>query len=153
MKIYTVFILCLIFSIEEADSRQFQKTENFDWILGYWVRTNGKKDITTTETWKKTSEYSYEGIGLTVKNGETVFRENLRILKKKDDWVYEVTGVNEDTTNFVLSSISENSFKAVNPENPFPKEINYRAENGKLIAEISDDKKKIQFEFKKKDQK
>ncbi|MCH4822675.1 DUF6265 family protein [Gramella lutea] len=157
MKIYTIIFLCLIFSIannkKEADLRQFQETENFDWILGEWIRTNGKKELITTETWKKTSVNIYEGTGLSMKNGEKVFRENLRILKKKNDWVYEVTGVNADTTNFMLTSISEDSFTAVNPENPFPKEINYRAENGNLIAEISDDGKRIIFEFKRSDQK
>lgn len=157
MRVCIILILCLIHSSDNhkslADFNDFQETENFDWMLGDWLRTNGKKDLITTETWKKTSDHIYEGTGLAVKNGETVFKENLRILKKKDDWVYEVTGVNEDTTNFILTSISKYSFTAVNPDNPFPKEISYRLEEQKLVAEISDDEKKILFEFKRKDQK
>ncbi|WP_309562412.1 DUF6265 family protein [Christiangramia sp. SM2212] len=123
--------------------------DNFDWIIGEWVRINDKEGITTTEKWENSSDNMYSGIGLASKDGEIVFREDLRILKKNDTWIYEVTGVNSDTTNFLISSITSNSFTAINLDNPFPKEINYRAEEGRLIAEISDDENKIVFEFRK----
>ena len=157
MRVCSVLILCLIFSLDHHKSpdgfNELQETENFDWMLGDWTRVNDKKGITTTEKWEKTSGNIYIGTGLAAKNGETVFKENLRLLKKDGYWVYEVTGVNPDTTNFVLTSISEDSFSAVNPENPFPKEISYRLENGQMIAEISGDAKKIVFNFEKKVQK
>ena len=130
-----------------------QQQENFDWITGEWVRTNDKSGITTTEIWKKETDSMYVGTGLATKNNETVFREDLRLLKKSGKWVYEVSGVNEETTNFILTAISEDSFTAINPENPFPKLISYRKESNRMIAEISDDSRKIIFEFKKTAQK
>ncbi|SDS45779.1 hypothetical protein SAMN04488553_2302 [Gramella sp. MAR_2010_147] len=135
----------------EMDFRQ--NPETFDWIIGDWIRTNGMHKLTTTEHWKKISSNLYEGTGVTKKNNETVFRENLRIIKKEEKWIYEVTGVNKETTNFLLTSISDNTFTAVNPENEFPKKISYRTEDKKLIAEISDDRKKEIFEFSKANQK
>ena len=140
----------MIFS---ANDHKAQETENFDWIMGEWIRINGKVGITTTEKWDKISDTVYFGVGMTKKDNQIIFRENLRLLKKNNNWVYEVTGVNEDTTNFILTSISDVSFKAMNPENPFPKKISYHAKNTNLIAEISDENKKITFEFEKKDQK
>ncbi|HKJ49426.1 MAG TPA: DUF6265 family protein [Christiangramia sp.] len=68
-----------------------QETENFDWLVGNWIRTNGKKESTTTEVWEKSSGNLYIGTGLTKKNNEIVFRENLRLLKKGSNWIYEVT--------------------------------------------------------------
>ena len=157
MKTYTFLILWLTFSIGNniitADSLLQRDNENFDWLLGEWTRTNGKKDLITTEAWEKTANNSYSGTGKTKKNNETVFIENLRLIKKKDHWVYEVTGVNEDTTNFILTSFSGKSFSAENPENPFPKTIAYRLEDQKLIAETSDDSRTIIFEFKRSAQK
>ncbi len=157
MKVYLISILFIIYTIgnnrKTVDEFQQQETENFDWMIGEWTRINGKKEIMTTEKWEKTPGNIYTGTGLSVKKSENVFRENLRLLRKNGKWIYEVTGVNADTTNFILTSISANSFTAVNPDNPFPKKINYQAENGKLIAEISDDEKKILFEFKKSHQK
>ena len=122
--------------------------ENFEWLLGNWIRLNDENGIITTESWEKSSNGIYTGRGLAMKNNDTVFREDLRILKKNGNWIYEVTGVNADTTNFIIASVSYSSFTAVNPKNPFPKKINYHLENGRLIAEISDDDKRIVFEFK-----
>lgn len=150
MKLYSFLILLLIFTTYDCKA---QETKNFDWMTGEWIRTNGSKGIITSEKWKKVSDTIYIGTGFTEKNAQIVFKENLRLLRNKNKWIYEVTGVNEDTTNFVLTEISDNSFIAINPENPFPKVISYHAKNGKLIAEISNDSKNIVFEFQKKDQK
>lgn len=136
-----IFFIIPVFNIQQETS--------FDWITGDWVRINANDDLITTESWKKLSDSIYSGQGISTKNGETIFREDLRIIRKTDHWVYEVVGVNVDTTNFIISSFSSNSFKAGNSENPFPKNIAYKYENEKLVAEISDDHKKIVFEFKR----
>lgn len=136
--------LLLIFPVFQSG----QET-NFDWISGEWIRTNGKAGLITTESWEKISDDTYKGIGLTKKNGETVFREDLRLIKKEENWVYEVVGVNVDTTNFIVTSYSGNSFSAENQENPFPKQIEYSYNEEKLTAEISDENRKIVFEFRR----
>ena len=153
MKLSIILIICLLFSVNDNDEElhfnQPQETENFEWLVGNWIRTNGKKESITTEIWEKSSDNLYLGTGLTKKNNKIVFRENLRLLKKGNNWTYEVTGVNEDTTNFVIQSYSENSFIATNPDNPFPKKIEYTYKDEKLVAVISDEDKKIVFEFKR----
>ena len=153
MKLNIIFFLCLVFSVyikyEESHFNQPQEKANFDWLVGNWIRTNGKKESTTTEVWEKASDNLYLGTGLTKKNNKIVFRENLRLLKKGNNWTYEVTGVNADPTNFAIQSFSENNFIATNPDNPFPKKIEYIYKDGKLVAVISDDHKEIVFEFEK----
>lgn len=153
MKLSIILIITLLFSFnnkyQEPHLNQLQQTENFDWLIGDWIRTNGKKESITTEIWEKASGNLYLGTGLTKKNNEIVFKENLRLIKKGSNWIYEVTGVNADTTNFVIQSFSENSFIANNPDNPFPKKIEYVYKDEKLVAVISDEDKKIVFEFKR----
>lgn len=139
-------IIIFLFAPPVEDARQ---ETNFDWITGDWTRTNGKTELTTTESWEKLSDSIYKGHGISKKNGETIFREDLRLVKKDDNWIYEVVGVNVDTTNFIITSFSSKSFSAENLKNPFPKQIDYKYENGKLVAEISDDSKKIVFEFRR----
>ena len=153
MKLSIILICFLSFSFSTRSDLNIkmpaQEKANFDWLVGNWIRTNGKKESTTTEVWEKSSGNLYLGTGLTKKNNEIVFRENLRLLKKGSNWIYEVTGVNADTTNFVIQSFSNNSFIAINPDNPFPKKIEYVYKDEKLVAVISDDDKKIEFEFKR----
>ena len=43
-----------------------QPTENFDWLLGNWKRTNEEKGKETFENWKKTNDTEYKGIGFTL---------------------------------------------------------------------------------------
>jgi hypothetical protein len=156
MKLQIILWFVLLTSISNPCGSEkipvSQEVPNFDWIIGNWIRTNDKKDLITNETWKKLSEDIYLGEGVSIKDGERVFVEHLRLLKKGGSWIYEVTGVNEDTTNFVIREFSENSFIATNQENPFPKKIEYLHKPGTLTAVVSNDDKKVVFEFKTTEQ-
>lgn len=126
-----------------------KEEENFDWILGNWERINDSEENKTYEYWTKNSNTEYIGFGCTLKNKDTVFKENIRLIKMKEQWVFKVIGVNETPTLFKFISNTTNSFTCENLQNEFPKRIRYSCDGESLKAIISDDNNEISFLFKK----
>jgi len=118
-----------------------------DWLVGDWKRTNDDADKSTFEQWKKESLIEYKGTGYTLQKGDTVFKEHLRIIKSNDNWIYEVTGVNESPTLFHFTEQTANSFTCENEENEFPKKIVYAKEGNLLEAKVSGGEIEIEFLF------
>jgi len=123
---------------------------SFDWMLGSWVRTNNSKGAKTYESWTKKSKNEYIGFGCTLKDKDTVFKEELSIIKINNIWNLEVFGVNETSTLFKFISNTTNSFTCQNLQNEFPKKISYSFDGEHLKAIISDDTTEIPFLFKQK---
>ena len=84
-----------------------------------------------------------------IQDGDTVFKENLRLLNKDEEWHLEVTGVNENPTLFLLINNTDTSFICENKLNEFPKQIEYSRQGGKLFAKISGGDTEISFSFQK----
>ena len=126
------------------------KNQNLDFLLGQWERQNDTEGRKTYEYWKKSNNNTYQGLGFTLQGQDTVFKENLRIIKIDGDWNLEVIGVNPEPTYFHFTSQTNNSFVCENPENEFPKKIEYIFKDTKLTAIISDGVYEIQFDFSKR---
>ncbi|NLP57584.1 DUF6265 family protein [Lutibacter sp. B1] len=141
--ILIILIVLLCFSCKD------NTIQKFDWMLGSWVRTNEDANKSTFEYWSKKSSEEYIGLGCTVKNGDTIFKENMRIIKIDEKWSFEVTGVNENSTVFLITDLTENGFVSENEMNEFPKKITYYLDGEVLIAKISDKDTEIPFLFKK----
>ncbi|APG60958.1 DUF6265 family protein [Christiangramia salexigens] len=140
-------LVLFIFLFSCKGSQNSDSTHNFDWLLGNWIRTNGAQNITTGENWKKLSETEYMGLGYNLKANDTSFKESIRLYKNKDFWVYEVSGVNEQPTEFRMTSSGNNEFTLENSSNDFPKKIQYTYNEKSLKATISDNNRSIIFEF------
>lgn len=125
-----------------------KEEESLDWILGNWKRTNDSEGTQTYESWTKKSNTKYIGLGYTLKNKDTVFKENIHLVKLKEQWVFKVIGVNETPTLFKFISNTTNSFTCQNLQNEFPKRIKYSFDGESLKAIISDDNNEIPFLFK-----
>ncbi len=121
---------------------------NFDWLSGSWIRCNDEEGFRTYEHWIKSSDTEYAGLGYTLQDGDTVFKEELRLIKTDEVWNLEVSGVNENPTLFLLIKQTENSFACENRHNEFPKLIEYSRQNNILFAKISDEETEISFSFK-----
>lgn len=121
----------------------------FDWLVGNWQRINDKPSENTYENWQKIAAEKYEGMGFTLKNGDTIFKENLSLLKKNEKWIFKVEGVHEKPVLFSVEIIDKNYFKARNEKNPFPKIIAYEFDDEHLKARIADDKDEVLFIFEK----
>ena len=122
---------------------------NFNWLIGSWIRTNDEEGNSTHEHWMKNSSTEYTGLGCTLQDGDTIFKENLRLILTGEEWNLEVTGVNENPTLFLLVNHTGNSFECENKYNEFPKNIEYSRDGTILLAMISDGDTKISFSFEK----
>ncbi len=153
------FMLCmalLVFMLEsckqnktksEGSEPEITSTENFDWLIGNWIRTNEKQGQSTYENWLKQSDILYFGFGYTLQNNDTVFKESLKLIRKDNEWIYGVSGVHEKPVPFRMVSRTTSSFTCKNENNSFPKNIKYSLEDKILTAEISADGRKVRFLF------
>lgn len=123
-------------------------TENFDWLLGNWKRSNDKEGKQTYENWIKLGEDSYQGLGYTMQKSDTIWKETIRLAHINNAWIFEVKGENDtEPTVFELTEIEQETFTCENEENEFPKKIKYSKSGKKLMAIISGEDMKIPFEF------
>lgn len=133
---------------QETATQLPEPLPQFDWLVGNWLRQNDAEGKTTYEQWTKKSETEYVGKGFTLANEDTVFSEDLRVILDNEEWKLEVTGVNESPTYFVFNQYTASSFSCVNPENEFPKQIDYQGHIDSLVATISGDGNEMSFIFK-----
>ncbi len=152
--IISLTLLLFLTSFSTPESAQIPKplNEDFSWLLGSWQRINEEEGRQTFEHWKKQSKDEFIGIGCTLKGGDTIWQEAMKLRKFDNNWNLEVTGKGEpQPTIFKLTDMSDKSFTCENPENEFPKLITYAKTATGLKAEISGGGPNIEFEFKKID--
>jgi len=155
MKVLVLYsFVLLFFSCSEVPVKNKTKDVpaikegQFDWLLGSWERTNEKKDRRTYEYWNKKSNIEYIGLGFTLQNQDTIWREKMRLIKSNEHWNFEVK-IEDDTlsTNFKLTDIEDDNFTCKNAVNEFPKKIHYFKAGDKVKAIISGGDMSIPFEF------
>ncbi len=138
MKRILILLACvLLFNCGE------QIPQKPDFILGNWTRLNDAKGKTTYEIWNT----DFTGIGFTMQDKDTVFKEILSIVELDGNLVYKVEGVNEEPSLFTFTEQTKNSFRCENPDNEFPKVIEYVLEDDQLKAVISAGDDSVEFLF------
>ncbi len=141
MRILTFFALILLLNSCQTTTKQ-----NYpDFLLGNWQRTNDKPGNTTFENW----EENFTGLGYTLKESDTIFKEILSVTSKNDTLYLQVEGVNEAPTLFKFTEQTDSSFVCENPQNEFPTKIEYWMENKLLKAKVSNDEFDVAFVFEK----
>ena len=146
MKNKNYHCLCFLIGLILLNScNEKTKLSKPSFIIGSWERLNDELGNSTFENWNS----DFTGIGYTLKNSDTVFKENLSIIELNDTLFLEVTGVNENPTLFKFTNQHNTSFTCENKLNEFPKEINYRIENDSLKASVSNEEFSIDFIFKR----
>jgi hypothetical protein len=120
------------------------------WLEGSWNRTNAKSGQSGNEHWTKISETELSGLGLTMKDKDTVSVEKLKLMVKGAN-IYYVADVpeNKEPVYFKLTEISEISFSCENAEHDFPKKIVYQKDGKNLKATILGNGKAIDYFFEK----
>ncbi len=146
----TLLLFLTSFSMPEPEQVPKSINEDFSWLLGSWQRINEKEGRQTFEHWKKKSKEEFIGIGCTLKGGDTIWQEAMKLKKLGNKWSFEVLGKGEtESTVFTLTEMSDESFTCENPENEFPKVISYAKTATGLKALISGGGPDIAFEFEK----
>lgn len=142
MRVF-VLLFCLIFI---SSCKTEIKTQKPNFLIGDWIRINDKPDQVTYEIWKE----DFTGLGITLKEKDTTFKEILSIVSINDTLTLKVEGVNETPTLFQFTSQTDTSLVAENPTHDFPTKIKYWLENKQLKAHVSNNQFGIDFIFEKK---
>ena len=137
--LFLFFLITVFFSCNSKP-----KTTKPFFLIGSWERLNNKPNHLTYEMWHS----DFKGIGYTLKDKDTVFKEILAIESINDTLFLKVTGVNELPTLFKFISQTDTSFTCENKQNKFPKKIAYWKHHKKLHAQVSNEDFKIDFSFK-----
>jgi hypothetical protein len=111
-----------------------------NWLLGNWE--NEMPEGVLTETWTKENDSTFSGTTyFLINKKDTVHSEAIILSQLNDELVYRPTvkGQNNDeSVDFKLSSVSENSFSFENPKHDYPQKIVYKKVNEtNLVATIS----------------
>jgi len=153
MKNLIFFCILIIFAckdIKKAEKSTADLPIHFDWLSGSWQRSNDDPGQQTYEQWAKANDSLYLGLGFTMQDKDTIWQENVKLLLKDSIWIYSVTGKGDSmSTDFVLTSTTTKSFICENPENEFPKKIEYVLEGDSLKAKISGGGPDVAFIFGK----
>ncbi len=148
LKFTAIILIAFVFTM--CNSKQTESTENFDWLLGKWQRTNEEQGKTTFENWEKTNNSEYNGIGFTIQNNDTISREKMKIVETDGKWNLLVKTLEEkEFVRFEMSEIQEEKFECKNDTLDFPKLIKYWKNGDKLNALVKGDSLKLSFEFKR----
>ena len=97
---------------------------NFNWLIGQWeAKTKSGKFY---ETWKKSSDHcALEAMGGELSKSDTVFTEQLCLIKISNYWVYVAVVGKQPPVLFTLMAQTDNKFIFENEEHDFPKRIIY----------------------------
>jgi Domain of unknown function (DUF6265) len=141
MRSALLFILVLYIgpvSAQKNSSELATQFESLKWLEGKWQRTNVKPGIKAHEEWHAAAHDEFKGLGVTMKESDTVFLEKIKIVKK-DGNIYYVADVRENRAPvyFKFTSLTSHGFICENPEHDFPKKIEYRLSKSDLTVTIS----------------
>lgn len=144
--ILLLFSSLFITSCQKKTSPQLPKGD-FDYLIGDWERTNEQEGKETFEHWSHDTENLYTGIGYTLQNKDTIWKEHMQLVQKDTTWILEIYNDKEPMIPFTVTRKGSNTFMAYNPTNEFPKHIFYTYFDNTLTAMISSDDRNIPFIF------
>jgi len=139
---------CLLSGCSSQPVEDTDKWHLFENLTGGWIREQGDS-LLSTEEWRYGEEGMY-GIGITLGNGDTIFREEMGILEIEGKYFYQATVPhNPGLVQFEVTILSDSGFTCENPKHDFPKKIKYQWNEDSLWVTISDDERSVEFNFKK----
>ena len=127
----SLIVLVLVLSCNQNNkTKELQKPEtieNFDWLTGKWKRLNEEAGKETFENWNKINPNEYSGIGFTIKNGDTINQEKIKLIKSNEKWALLVkTPDDKEPIKFkMLEQKTPTEFTCVNDSIDFPKRVQY----------------------------
>lgn len=137
--LFFLFFTALLLSCH----REYEQKPEF--LIGKWQRLGEKEGKQTYEYW----DAGFEGLGFTLQNKDTVFKEILTIKKVQDTLRLLVEGVNEHPTPFTFIHQTDTSFTCRNLKNEFPTHITYWKSGSALKAKVQNQQFSIDFTFQK----
>ena len=155
MKTSAKYLVLFVVLINSALIMSQEKTEmqKLLWIVDKWVSADG--EMRSIEEWEKKNDNLYTGGSKTIKNGEVIFSEGLKI-ENTPNGIFYIADVkhNPEPVKFRLTSVSDSSAVFENPAHDFPQKITYLLDGGIMHAFIEGpgkdgSTKKVDFYFMK----
>lgn len=136
-------LLILVSFASCAHAQPCDSVQSINWMLGHWTSDEGKN--VTTESWKRVSPETYEGLGEThsKESKQLISSESLRLVEMANE-VFYVAKVahNEHPIAFKLTQCSSQMAVFENPDHDFPKKLEYQLDKNQLTVIVSDGKEK-----------
>lgn len=129
MKSYATLLAVLVLTFSQSAS-----AGQLDWMIGCWE----SPDRTALEVWVKDNDGSLSGFSVTLKDGQFIFYEVLRITTATDGTIsYTAHPVGQKPTSFKTTAASGQEVTFSNPSHDYPQEITYKRDGDTLDATIS----------------
>lgn len=118
--------------------KAIDKLESLAWMAGHWQQ-QGKGGL-TEEMWLPARGKMMIGVNRSVRGEKKASFEFLRIEEGPDGIDYLASPQGTKPTPFRLTEVDKTHAVFENPKHDFPKKIEYRLKDGKLVASIAGDK-------------
>ena len=120
----------------------------FHWLVGSWVRTNEKQGQSTYEIWNEAPGSTYQGLGFTLREEDTIWQERMTLKETSGIWTLNIWSPDQnEPVVFTLTDLSDSTFTSENPDHDFPKKILYRRHEKGISASVSNEEMEIAFVF------
>jgi Domain of unknown function (DUF6265) len=129
MKTLTTLLAVLVLTFSHS-----ARAGHLDWMIGCWE----SPDRTALEVWVKDNDGSLSGFSVTLRDGQFIFHEVLRVTTAADGTVsYTAHPDGQSTTTFKTTTVSGQTVTFSNPSHDYPQEVTYKRDGDKLDATIS----------------
>ncbi len=129
--------------------------DDLAWLSGCWAAAN--QEAGSGEQWMPPAGGTMIGVSRSVRDGETVAFEFIRIVEREDgglEFIASPSG--QSTTSFFMLSLSDREVIFENPDHDFPQRIIYRLMSdedllGRIEGAIDGTERAVDFPMKKID--
>ncbi len=124
--------------LETTPESSFESLQSLNWILGSW--SNISEGSQSYERWEVENDSLFIGMSITMKDGDTIFAERMRLFQNKGivGLFVETVGAEPNPVVFTQVPNAEHLFTFENIENEFPSQIIYtQPEADKIHAWVS----------------
>lgn len=137
-------------------TKNFEKIDQLDWLLGTWVNETGEEF--SQETWSKENDSMFSAFSFTQVANQTEFAETMALELKGENLLLTVATANqndEEPVTFKMISSEEGQFTFENKNHDFPERIIYSnpvkdSLHAWIEGTINGEAKKVDFYFSRK---
>lgn len=129
--------------------------DDLGWLSGCWAAVN--QEPGSGEQWMPPAGSTMFGVSRSIRNGETVAFEFIRIVEQEDGGLQFIASPSgQGTTSFSMLSLGDREVVFENPDHDFPQRIIYRLMSdeellGRIEGTIDGKERAIDFPMKKID--
>jgi hypothetical protein len=147
IRLFFTGLLIVAVTVSCYRPSQPQAFKDMKILEGTWHTTDG---VQFSETWKVINDSLIEGIGYSIKDGDTGFTERLKIYRMGNYVLYAAKpGSSKEFVHFRLEEAGKGKWKFVNPVHDYPNIIEYTMrDKNKLIARTTNNNGNKVVEFK-----